>query len=294
MNNNSMPLQTPVFVQGSNVATPNQFFQNSNKLPEPVPYTALPNHRPIALPEQTTSTCQPFAEEFKPMLPPPFLYSNMPRPHSYEIPGNESNVHGQYLMQPSQMVRPNLAPAIKQDTEWNHLAAYNSREQPSNSANQATHETLAEIYAKQQRDSWFQEQQHQGDENEIMDFLDNVQPLISRQSHQDVDKTSVPLMDLPSCHDRETPPIQTVSTAADELYQKGKQIIQCFQHACIFCILQCHLIFGQNTHTHTHTHIYIYIYIYICLLNILCCIKNFITHKFMTQTGRTCLQISDT
>jgi hypothetical protein len=264
MNNNSMLMQTPVFVQGSNIATPNQFFQNSNKFPEPMLFPAVPKHRPNVLPVQTTSTCQPFTKELKPMLRPPFLYSGMPHPHSYEITGNASNVHGQYHMQPSQMVRPNLAPATKKETEWSHLAAYNSGERPSNSTNRATNQTMTDIYAKQQKESWFQQQQQQGVENQIMDFLNNIQPLTSHQSHQDVDEAAVSLMHLPSSHDRETTPVKTVSTAADVKCQRGKQIIQCFQHVCIFCILQCHLIFGQHTHTHTHAYIY--------LLKVLCCI----------------------
>ena len=248
--NNSTPMQTPVFVQGSNSATPNQFFQNSNKFPEPLPCPAVPKHRPNVLPVQTTSTRQPFTEELKPMLHPPFLYSNVPQPHSYEINGNASNVHGQYLMQPSQMVRPNLAPAIKQETEWSHLAACNSGERPSNSTNQATHKTMTEVYAKQQKEGWFQQQKEQDDENQIMDFLNNIQPLISHQSHQDVDEASVSLLHLPSSHNRETTPIKAVSTTADVKCQRGKQII-CFRCVCIFCILQCHLIFGQHKHTHT-------------------------------------------
>jgi len=260
MNNNSMLMHTPVFVQGSNTATPSQFFQNSNKFPGPVPCQTVPSHRPNILPVQTTSTHQPLTKEFKPMLRPPFLYSDMPQPHSYEMNGNASNVRGQYLMQPSQMVRPNLAPAIRQETEWSHLAAYNSGERPGNSTNQATQKTMTEIYAKQQKESWFQQQQQQSDEKQFMDFLNNIQPLISHQSHQDVDEASLPLLHLPSSHNSETTPIETVSTSADVQRQKGKQIIQYFQHVCILdfcltvhhqlgkikcilCILQCHLIF---------------------------------------------------
>ena len=261
--NNSMLMQTPVYVQGSNIATPNQFLQNSNKLLKPVPFPALPNHRHNALPVQTTSTCQPFTEEFKPMLHPTFLYSDMPQPHSYEINGNASNVHGQYLMEPSPMVSPNLVPVKKQETEWSHLAAGNSSDGLSNSTNQATLKSMTEKYAKQEKESCFQQQQQQGDGNQIMDFV------ICHQSHQDVNETSVPVMNLPTFHDRETTPVHTVSTATDVQYEGGKQIIQCLQHVCIFCILQCHLIFGQNTHTHTYMYVctYIYIYIYTCLLH---------------------------
>jgi hypothetical protein len=221
MNNSSMLMQTPVFVQGSNIATPNQFFQNSNKFPEPVPCPAVPNHRPNVLPLQTTSTRQPFTAEFKPMLRPPFLYSDVPRPRSYVITGNALNVHGQYIMQPSQMVRPDLAPAIKQETDWSHLEACNFSEQPSNSTYPATHQTMTDIYAKPQKESWFQQKQQHGHENQIMDFLNNIQPLISHQSHQDPDEASVPFMHLPSSHERGTTPIQTVSTAADVQCQRG-------------------------------------------------------------------------
>jgi len=258
MNNNSMLMQTPVFVHGYNIGTPNQFFQKSNKLPELVPCSTLPKCRPSALPVRT-STCQPFTEEFKPMLRPPFSYSDMPQLYSYESNGNASNVHGQYLMEPSQMVRPNLAPAIKQMTEWTDPAACNSCERPSNRTNQVTNRTMTEIYAKELKESCFQQQQQQGDENQMMDFLNNIEPQISHQSHQDADETSVPLMHLPASHGREITPINILSTAADVQYQRGKQITLCLQYVCIFCILQCHLIFWQNTHTHTHTHIYIYI-----------------------------------
>jgi hypothetical protein len=244
MNNNSTPMQTPVFVQGSNTARANQFFQNSNKFPEPVPCSAVPNHRPNVLPVQTTSTHQPFTEEFKPMLRPPFLYSNVPQPHSYEINSNASNVHSQYLMQPSQMVRTDLAAAIKQETDWSHVAAYDSGERPCNSTNQATQKTMTEIYAKQQKESWFQQQQQQGDENQIMDFLNSI--------HQDVDEAGVSLLHLPSSHNRETTPIKTVSTSADVQCQRGKQIIRYFRYVYILHSTVSSYIWATHKHTHTH------------------------------------------
>jgi hypothetical protein len=69
------------------------------------------------------------------MLRPPFMYSEMSHPPSYELNSNASNVRGQYCMNSPQMVRPNLASAIKQDTECSHLTAYNTSEQPRNSPN---------------------------------------------------------------------------------------------------------------------------------------------------------------
>jgi hypothetical protein len=228
MNNNSMLMQTPVFTQGYNIATPNQFFQNCNKFSEPLPCPAVPNYRPNVLTIQTTSTHQPFTQEFTPMSQPPCLYSDMPWPHPYEIEGNASNVHGQYLMQPSQMVRPNLAPAINEKQEWSDPAACNSGERPSNSTNPATHKTMTEMYVTQQKESWFQQQQQQCDENQIMDLLNNIQPLISHQSHQDVGEASVPLMYLPSSHDTETTTKQTVSTAADVECQRGNKLYKLY------------------------------------------------------------------
>jgi hypothetical protein len=47
----------------------------------------------------------------------------------------------------------------------------------------------------------------------------------------------VPLLPLPSSRGRRTTPIKTVFTAAHVQCQKGKQVIQYFQHVCIFCIL---------------------------------------------------------
>jgi hypothetical protein len=227
MNNNSMPMQTPAFAQRSNIATPNQSFQNSNNFPKPVPCPAVPNGRPDALPVQTTSTRQPLPEQFKPVLHPPFLYCDVPQPHPREIDCNASSVHGQYLMQPSQMVRPNLAPATQQHTEWSHLAACNCSERPSNCTNQVTPKTMTDTYAQQQKECWFQQQQQQGDENQIADFPRNVPLLIPVQSHQDAGKSSVHLLHLPPLHDRETAPIRTVSTAAGDVQcQTGKQIIQ--------------------------------------------------------------------
>jgi hypothetical protein len=265
MNNNSMLMQTPVFVQGSNVATPSQFIQNSNRFSEPVPSPAYPYRTPIVLPVQTTSTRQPFTEEVKPILRPTFLYPDMPQPYAYQINGIASNVHGQYLMKSPQMVRPNLAPAIKQEVEHSHVAAYNTSERPNNSTNQATCTTMTQIYAKQQKESCCQQQQQQCDEIQIFDLLNNIPPLIPLSSHQDVDEASLPLLPLPSSHDRVAMPMQTVSTAADVQYQEGKLIILCFHHVCIFCTLQCNLTFGQYTHTRARARVFVCVCVCICL-----------------------------
>lgn len=213
---------------------------------------ALPKHIPSLLPVQTTSTYQPFTEESQPMLNPPFLY--------YETPHDQS----------PQFVRPNLAPAIKRKKACTQLAACNTSERPRNSTNQVTHRTMTKIYAKQQKESWLQHQQQQCSEHNMLDFLNNIQPPIAHHSHQDAEEASGPLLYLLSSHDRVTTPLQTVSTAAHVQHQKGKQIIQCFQHV-YFAFYSVILYLGN-------THIY--------LLKMLCCIKYFITLKFMTETGR--------
>jgi hypothetical protein len=237
-------MQTPVFVQGSTVSAPTQFIQNCNNFSEPVPCAALPKRRRNISPVQTTSTYQPSTEQLNPMLLAPSPYSDMPLPLLYEINDNVSNVHGQYLMKSPQMVRPNLMPTIQQENDYSNLTAYNISERPRNSTNQVTHRTMPEIFVKQQKESWFQQQQQQCDENQILELLNNIQPLITHQSHQDVDEASVPLLPLTSCHDRVTAPIQTVSTTADIQRHAGKKIIQCFQNVCMFCILRGLLIFG--------------------------------------------------
>jgi hypothetical protein len=228
MNNNSMLMQTPVFVQGSNIATPRQFIQNSNRLSASVPYPAFPYCKPNVLPVQTTSTHQPFTEEVKPMLHPLFLYPDMPQPFSCELNGSASNVDGQYLMKLPQMARPNLVPVIKQETEHSHVAAYNTSEQPSNSTNQATCSAITDIYDNQQKESCYEQQQQQCNELQISGLLNEIPPLIPLQSHQDANKASVQLLPPPSSHGTVITPMQTVSTAADVQYQKGKLIILCF------------------------------------------------------------------
>lgn len=228
INNNYMPMKTPVFSQGSNISPPNQFIHSSNQFSAPVSCSPVPNYIPNVSPVQKTSTRQPFTEESQPMLHSPFLYSDMPHALSYA----KTNVHGQHLMQSPQIVRPNLAAAIQQEIERSHLAAYNTCERPRNSTDQATHETMTEIYAEQQKKSWLQQQQQQCGEYEMLDLLNNIQPLISHGSQQNVEDASVPLLHLASSHDRVT--TQTVPTAAHVQCQKGKQIVKCFQHVCIF------------------------------------------------------------
>jgi hypothetical protein len=133
------------------------------------------------------------------------------------------------------------------------------------------HKIKREIYAKQQEESWFQQQQQQYDKNQFLDFLNNVQPLISHQSHQDADNANVPLPHLPSSYDGVTTPVQTVSTPADVKFQKSKKMCMNILHFTMSSYIWA---------IHTHTHIYIY------LIKVLCCIKNFITHKCMTETDR--------
>ena len=222
INNNYMLMQTPIFVQGSYISPPSQMnSNNSNQFSAPVPCPAVPNRIPNLLPLQTTSTRQLFTEKSQPMLHPPVLYSDMPHTLSYVENDNASNVHGQYLMQSPQTVRPNLAPVIKQETEYSHLAAYNSDEQPRNSTNQATHKTMTEIYAEGQTES-FQQQQQNDSDHKMLDILNNIQPPISHHSQQDVEEASVPLLHLPSSNDTVTTPTQTVFTAAHIQGQKGK------------------------------------------------------------------------
>jgi len=247
-NNNSMIMPTPVFAMGSNISNPSQFIQNNYKFSAPVPCSVLPDKTPDVLPVPTTSTRQPFIEESEPMSHETSLDSYMIQLPSYEISSIASNIHGQYLMESVQMVTPNLVPATKQDTKRGQIAAHNTAEQQRNNNNQATCRPITETYAKQQKESWFQQKQRQCDENQISDFLKNIEPQSYLQSHQDVDKGRVPLYQLPSSHYRVQTPIQTVSTAADMQWQIGKQIIQCFQHVCIFCILQCQLLFGFYTY----------------------------------------------
>jgi hypothetical protein len=162
------------------------------------------------------------------MLCPTFLYPDMPQPFSYEINGSASNVDGQYLMKSPQMPRPNLVPTIKQETECSHVAAHNISEQPSNSTNQATRSTITEIYDNQQKESSYEQQQQQCNEMQMLDLLNDIPPLIPLQSHQDANKASVQLLPPPSSRGRVITPTQTVSTAADVQYQKGKLIILCF------------------------------------------------------------------
>ena len=143
-----------------------------------------------------------------------YLHSDMTQPFSYDIGSNASNVHGQYPMKSVQMVRPNLAPATKQDTEPSQLAAYNTGEQPTNSTNQATHTPMTDIYTKQQKEFCFQQKEQQCDENQILEFLNIIEPQSSHQSHQDVDEGSVTLLHLPSSHNIVKPPIQTVCSCS--------------------------------------------------------------------------------
>jgi hypothetical protein len=260
-------MQSPVFFPGSTVSAPHQFIQNCNKFSEPVPCPALPNCRSNVSPVQTTNTRQPSTEQLKPMLLAPSTYSDLPLPLLYETNGNASNFHGQYLMTPPQMVRPNLVPATQQETDCSHLTAYNISEQPRNSTNQVIHKTIPETFAKQQAESWFQQQQQQGDETQILELLDNILPLVTHQSHQAVNEASVPLLPPPSSRESVTAPIQTVSTAADVQCQEGKQVIQCSQNICTFYICEIILYLGN-------------------LGKVLCCIKKFITHNFMTGTDR--------
>jgi hypothetical protein len=100
-------------------------------------------------------------------------------------------------MQSPQIVRPNLAPAMKQETECSHPAAYNSNERPRNNTNQVTHKTMTEIYAKGQKESFQQQQQQKRSEHKMLDFLINIQAPISHHSQQDVEEASVPLLHLP-------------------------------------------------------------------------------------------------
>jgi hypothetical protein len=215
-------MQTPVFVQESYISPPSQMnSNNSNQFSAPVPCPAVPNRLPKLIPLQTTSTHQLFTEESQPMLHPPVLYCDMPHTLSYVENDNASNVHGQCLMQSPQTVRPNLAPVINQETEYSHLGAYNSHEQPRNYMNQATHKTMREIYAEGQTESFKQQQQNDSDDK-MWDFLNNIQPPISYHSQQDLEEASVPLLHLPSSNDTATTSTQTVFTAAHIQGQKGK------------------------------------------------------------------------
>ena len=233
-NNNYMLTQTPEFVQGSNISPPSQLIYKSNQSFTTMSCPAVPNLTSKLIHTQSTSTYQPFTEESQPMLHPPSVYYDMPH---YVKNANTSNDHCQYLKQSPRIVRPNLAPAIQQANEYSHLAACNTSERPRNSTNQATHKTMTEVYAEQLKEVWLQQQQQQCGEHNLLDLLNNIQPPIAHHSHQDAVEASVPLLFLPSSHDRVRTAIQT-----------GKQIIQCFQHVCIFFILQCHLIFGQYTY----------------------------------------------
>jgi len=244
VNNNYMFMQTPVFDQESNISPPSQCICNSNQFSAPESRPVVPNDIPNLFPVQTTSTHQPFTEESQPMLHPPLLHSDMPHTLSYVKNANTSNVHCHHLNQSPQIFIPNLAPAIQQENECSHLAACNTSERPRNSTNQATHETMTEIYAEQQEESWLQQQQQQCGGHKMLDLVNNIQPLIADHSHQDAEEASMSLRFLLSSHDT----VQTVSIAEHVQCQEGKQIIQCFLHVCIFYILQCHLIFGEHTY----------------------------------------------
>jgi hypothetical protein len=128
IHNNYMLARTPVFFQGSHISPPSQFIHNTNQFSAPVPCTAVPISNPYVPHVQTTSTCRLCTVESQLMLRPLFLYSDKAHTLPNTTNANASNVHGQYLMQSPQNVRPNWAPAIKQETECSHLAVYNTSE----------------------------------------------------------------------------------------------------------------------------------------------------------------------
>ena len=129
-------------------------------------------------------------------------------------PQQKPHVHCHHLNQSSQIFRPNLAPAIQQENECSHLAACNTSERHRNSTNHATHETMTEIYAEQQEESWLQ-QQCGG--HKMLDLVNNIQPPIADHSHQDAEEASMSWLFLLSSHDT----VQTVFIAEHVQCQEG-------------------------------------------------------------------------